>query len=277
MMNRESSAPPVADASFQSSAAYWEHRLRTMDGIEGVGSIPHGRDFNEWMYKVRKHVFLRRVSELKINYADARVLDIGSGTGFWLDVWKSLGVENLTGSDLTTIAVERLRGRFPTHRMLTLDITAADARAVAKDQFDVISAFDVLFHIVSDAAFHSALANISALLKPGGLFLFSENLPHREMARAQTQVNRSLERVTGELSSAGLRILQRGPMFVLMNAPVDASWRHAMLAWKVFMKPVALYPALGKLYGAALFPLESFLVDRVKEGPSTEFVVCQKV
>ena len=271
------STPPLANSSDHSTAAYWENRLRAVNGLEGVGSIAYGREFNEWMYRVRRHVFLKQIDHLNVPYSEVRVLDVGSGTGFWLDVWRSLGVGNLTGSDLTTIAVERLRAHFPSYPILKLDIAASDTPDLASGAFDVISAFDVLFHIVSDEAFASALANVNAMLKPGGLFLFSENLPREELARASTQVNRTIQNVTGGLSRTGFRILRRIPMFVLMNAPVDSWWKHALLVWKLFMKPVAMYPRLGSLYGAVLYPLEVFLVDRIAEGPSTELVICQKV
>ena len=41
--------------------------------------------------------------------------------------------------------------------------------------FDAVSAFDVLFHIVDDAAYGRAFQNIASLLKPGGWFLWSDN------------------------------------------------------------------------------------------------------
>lgn len=259
------------------TAAYWEERLETLPGLHGVGFATYGQTFNEWMYRVRKRVFLKHVAELPIQLSKINVLDVGSGTGFWVEAWKSLGVKALTASDLTNVASERLRALYPGCRVQRLDISSEDAVEILDDRYDLISAIDVLFHITSDDAYTAALSNISRALKPGGYFLFSENLPHHGLPRSNTQVNRTLEKVSELLASVELRIVKRVPMFVLMNRPFDTRWQHAAWFWGFFMKPLVFLPWLGNLYGAMLYPLECLLLHKVAEGPSTEFIICQKV
>lgn len=143
--------------------------------------------------------------------------------------------------------------------------------------FDVVTAFDVLFHIVDDDAYQHALSNISCLLEPGGYFIFSENCLHTKALRSIHQVSRPIQEISNMLKGAGFRLVKRVPMFVLMNTPVDTSSVVPVLLWRVIMAPVRMINLLGYIYGAVLFPLELFLVHRLKESPSTEMIICQKV
>ena len=43
---------------------YWETRLREHYSLAGVGYLRLGRRYNEWMYRVRGHVFDRVVQRL---------------------------------------------------------------------------------------------------------------------------------------------------------------------------------------------------------------------
>src|ERR1043166_8271428 len=108
-------------------------------------------------------------------WAGREVLDVGSGTGFYVDRWLRLGAR-VTGLDLTEIAVAELSRAFPAARFLRADIGASlDGVPLAPGWFDAVSAFDVLFHIVDDAQYARAFENIPSLLRPGGWFLGPEN------------------------------------------------------------------------------------------------------
>ena len=255
---------------------YWEKRLLDKWGLDGVGHISYGRPYNEWAYRIRKKVFLRQVCALPLDFQQVSVLDIGSGTGFWLQVWRSLGVRTLTGLDLTEVAVRKLRDKYPDVQVIQQDISDPKALLGQIGQFDVISAIDVLYHITSDRDLCQAISNIAALLKPGGYFIFSENLVHYKAPREQHFVSRTLDDVTQVLSLQGLRIQRRVPVFVCMNAPIDASSTVPRFLWRVAMAPVRYVPTLGHIYGAALFPVELALTRLLREGPSTELVICQK-
>jgi 2-polyprenyl-3-methyl-5-hydroxy-6-metoxy-1,4-benzoquinol methylase len=255
---------------------YWEKRLSEKWNLEGVGHIPYGRPYNEWAYRIRKKVFLRQVCALPLDFPQVSVLDVGSGTGFWLEVWRSLGVRALTGLDVTDVAVRKLREKYPDVGVIQQDISDPKALPRKIGQFDVISAIDVLYHITSDRDYRQAISNIAALLKPNGHFIFSENLVHCKSPRERHWVSRTLDDVTQVLSLQGLRIQRRVPVFVCMNAPVDASSTVPRFLWQVAMAPVRFVPALGHLFGAALFPLELALTGLLREGPSTELVICQK-
>jgi SAM-dependent methyltransferase len=139
-------------------AAYWERRLEPFDlGVVGYSGL--GLPYNRWLYRVRSFVFRRAVREIGLPRA-ARVLDVGSGTGFYLAEWQRAGVRELTGSDLTSIAVNALGERYPRVPLVRWDV--ADEPPFPPASLDAISAFDVLFHIVDDGRYRAALANLAS-------------------------------------------------------------------------------------------------------------------
>lgn len=261
---------------------YWERRLRDHFSLEGVGYLRLGRRFNEWMYRIRGEVFDRVAADhLRAAGGEGgrplRVLDVGAGTGFYVERWLGLGAA-VTGLDLTDVAVERLRARFPGARFIRADIGQALPAELAGEAgtFDAVSAFDVLFHIVDDDQYARAITNIAVLLRPGGLLVWSDNFIHQATIRVPHQVSRSLAEAEVALARAGLEVVERRPMFVLMNYPADTHSRLARLAWTALVAPAALSDRLGGLLGRALFPLERALVRRRRESPSTEVMVCRR-
>jgi 2-polyprenyl-3-methyl-5-hydroxy-6-metoxy-1,4-benzoquinol methylase len=269
-------AAALPGATDSQDKSYWEGRLASNWGLQGVGYLGLGVRYNKWLYAVRREILRRHLSDLAIKLSDANVLDIGSGTGFWLEQWKSLGVRSLRGTDIAAVAVERLKKTFA-----DLDVTQLDIAENLEDRgwgqsFEIVSAFDVLFHITDENRFRRAIENISSVLKLGGYLFFSENFVHSAARRSDHQVSRSLEEIESIVEKCGLRIIRRAPMFVLMNAPIDTSSRWPMLAWRAFLAPVHFVPMLGSVYGAALYPLELALTRLMSESPTTEMMICQK-
>ena len=254
--------------------SFWEQRLDADWTVSGVGYQALGRPFNEWMYRVRQEVFLREVARSGLATTTADVLDVGSGTGFYIRCWQHLGAASVTGCDLTEAAVERLRERFPGVRFVRADISAGDG-ALPQQSFDAVSCMDVLFHITDDDRYVAALRSIARVLRPGGLFVLSENFLHRDVQRGDHQVNRPLSWITDELASAGFEVVRRVPMLALMNAQVDAPavWRKP---WGGLLRAATLTEPTGWLAGAALYPLERRLVRRLNESPTTELMVCRR-
>jgi len=257
---------------------YWERRLRDNFSLEGVGYLRLGRRYNEWMYRIRGEVFDRVVAEETAAMPrPLAVLEVGAGTGFYVERWLALGAK-VTGVDLTDVAIQNLARRFPQGRFLQADIGAPlrGSLADAVDDFDVVSAFDVLFHIVDDAAYTRALENIAHLLKPGGLFIWSDNFVHQAAIRVDHQVSRSLPEIETALDRAGFEVVRRVPMFVLMNYPADTSSRLARWAWTAMVAPALLSDRLGGLLGRLLYPIERRLLRSRKESSSTELMVCRR-
>ena len=255
--------------------AYWEQRLSAEYSLQGVGYAALGLSYNRWLYRIRKRVFRRIVRPLVRDAAAARVLDVGSGTGFYVDQWRGLGVKQIVGLDITDAAVSHLREAYPGCEFIVADI-GSETVPLGPGSFDFVSCFDVLFHIVDDARYARAMKNTFALLKPGGMFVWSDNfLQHGRRDASVHVVSRSLEQSSQFLVDAGFEIVARKPMFWLMNAPVDSTSRIRRVWWKLLRAVVGRSDFLGKIVGAALSPLELALTH-LRESPSTEIMICRK-
>ena len=275
---------------------YWEARLREHYSLAGVGYLRLGRRYNAWMYRVRGEVFDRVISDIgrrqeaggrstssfllpppsSLGWWKGReVLDVGSGTGFYVDRWLQAGAR-VTGLDLTDVAVDELARSFPGARFIRADIGATGGVSLESASFDAASAMDVLFHIVDDAAYARAFVNLASVLKPGGWLLWSDNFLRHATERVTHQASRSLDESVRCVEAAGFEIVDRVPMFVLMNYPADTTSRLARWAWTAMVAPAALAEPIGGMVGAVLYPLERALVRRMRESPSTELMICRK-
>jgi SAM-dependent methyltransferase len=254
---------------------YWESLHRKNYGLTSVGYIGVGKPFNAWMYRVRRRVFRKTMQPFLPERNDLEILDIGSGTGFYLERWRELGFQKVSGSDVSEMAVERLRERYPAFDIAQLDI-GEDPAGLTGRRFDIVSIVDVLFHITSERKYRQAFLNLAKLVKPGGILVFSENFVHQTGPREAQQVNRSIAEIGSLLENAGFEPLARRPMFVFMNYPVDSTSRLHGLCWRTLVLAMAAWHPLGAIVGAILYPLELVLVSRLKEGPSTELMVCRK-
>ena len=269
--------PPSAEsqASFD-AAGYWEDMHRSNVGFAAVGFGVLGTKFNTWMYRVRRRVLRRAVRRASIQVRGASVLDVGTGTGFYVREWQRLGAADITGIDVSGAAVSRLRGGFPEARFIEADVSDPIPDALA-GEFDIVSAFDVLFHIVDDERFGWAIENLSRFTRRGGHLLLSENFLRASTLRHRHQVSRAQNEIDHALTAAGFETVLRLPMFVLLNTPVDSESRAHQLFWRGLAGVSRRSHKLGGLLAASLYVPELGLTAVVREGPSTELHVCRRL
>lgn len=202
--------------------SYWERRLSSHFNEQGVGYFGMGEEYNRFMYRLRAWRLKDRLARLGIDPSGARILDVGSGTGFYLDFWKTYSPSCLEGMDLTETASMRLRKKYPDLSIHHADISARSLNI--EGPFDIVSAFDMLFHIIDDNAFAAALTNLSNLLNENGHLILTVGYSKKVLpqtsdhyrARSESEYRRHFDRL-------GLQVVTAEPMFVTMNAPLDAS------------------------------------------------------
>lgn len=253
---------------------YWQERLSAVYDVDGVGYTGLSRSYNQWLYSVRRHNFHRVVREYDLG-PSPRVLDIGSGTGFYVDLWEERGVESIVGIDIAEVAVQNLQERYPDHTFLQGDISEPLPCGV-ENGFDVVSAMDVLFHIVDDTAYNQALNQIYELVRPGGYFVFTGNFLQAESKYSKHIVHRSLKDSRQALKEVGFAIEERTPVFMIMNEPVDSPPKMLSSLWPRIFRIASHSETAGNVLGASLFPAEIFLTRFLSESPTTEMMVCSK-
>lgn len=262
---------------------YWTQRLEKDFSLAGVGHAGVGLAYNRWAYRVRRHVLMRTLRQLKLEVKNAHILELGFGTGFYLELWRELGAAHVSGFDITDIAIKAARERFPAEWSFEkADI--AKPLPIKAGNFDLATAFDVLFHLVDDAGWNGALDNMASALKPGGHAIIFDKCQSAENAVGHVR-RRTLQSYQSALEARGFQILSVKPLFVLMNSPTDlsglgklafkTSWSLTKLPYKAG-KHVGLGEVLGGAMGAAMYLPELLLTRILPRGPSTKILVARK-
>jgi SAM-dependent methyltransferase len=137
-------------------------------------------DQRHWWYRARREVIAALIRRSVSPQPDARILEIGCGTGHNLAMLGEFGhVDALElDEEARTFAEQRL-GRS------VMSAPLPELAGVLDGQYDLIGAFDVVEHIDDDRA---AVASIAAKLKPGGKFVMTVPA-HQWMWSAHDVVN----------------------------------------------------------------------------------------
>lgn len=106
-----------------------------------------------------------------------RLLDIGSGTGHWIDFFRQVFfVTEAVGVEITESMSAYLRAKYAGQAVSirNVDIARDDlAMATIGDNFDFVTAIGVMFHLVDDDRLRTALSNLASLLGDDGLLFIT--------------------------------------------------------------------------------------------------------
>jgi SAM-dependent methyltransferase len=277
---------PEAEKPAYEPGRYWNERLQKDFSLAGAGHTGVGLSFNRWAYRVRRRVLRRVLREQQVAVRGARVLELGFGTGFYLDLWREEGVAHVTGFDIASVAVQAARERLGGSgwRLEEADIGKPLPLGDSAGTFDLATAFDVLFHLVDDAAWNGALDNLAAGLKPGGHALVFDKFQRTESAVSHVK-RRTLAAYREALAARGLEVAAVRPIFFFLNSPTDLTglskplwkltWSLAKLPYKLG-RVVGLGEVFGGAAGAALYGPELALGRIFSSGPSTKVLVARK-
>jgi SAM-dependent methyltransferase len=266
---------------------YWERLLRKSFNIKGVAYPDLPSSFNRLFYKAMENA-VNRV--LKVNgiskeeLIKARLLDVGSGTGFWVDFWLRAGARDISGFDLTNVSVKILKEKYPSLRFYEIDI--ADVPSEFYGKFNLISVMSVLLHITDDKKFEQAIGNIKKLLKESGIAIIIDPLitnpwwgdPFGPEANSKV---RSLKEWGSILQKNGLELKMVVPVTSLLANAVDTKTRwllHFMwFYWGIISKLMRGREWVGIAIGLPVYLADMILIRIFRLGFSTKcFVVSHR-
>ena len=215
-----------------------------------------------WWYVARRRILAELIEREVPLPPDARLLEIGCGTGHNLAMLRRFGRLDAVELDASARA---LASRRLGHAVLAARLPELDG--IAERHYHLIALLDVLEHVEDD---RSALAALPAKLAPGGRILLTvpafqwmwsaHDVAHHHKRRYS---RRALNQVIRE---AGLRPLKIG-YFNSLLFPLAAVARIAGRITGRQSSDDRLPPApLNRLLGA-LFGLERYLVGRLPLPP----------
>jgi SAM-dependent methyltransferase len=148
---------------------YWNDILSESFDLRGVGHFGRSEAENAAMYAEKRAIIERELARHHVALGpDTRVLEIGSGVGYWTEFLRSKGIRQYTGNDIAPVSIETLGARYPDFAFVLGD---AGQIALPAASFDLGWMIDVTQHITDDAAFTRALTNVWQALRPGATFV----------------------------------------------------------------------------------------------------------
>jgi SAM-dependent methyltransferase len=148
---------------------FWDRRLSEQFDLRGTGETGLSLAYNRACYELRREVLARALRQAGLDPHGKSVLDVGCGTGFFTAWYLARGAR-VTGVDIAPTSVERLRTRFPEARFMLADVS----EVALEGTFDLVNAFDVLYHVVDDARWAAAVRRLGDAVAPGGALLVTD-------------------------------------------------------------------------------------------------------
>jgi SAM-dependent methyltransferase len=263
---------------------YWEQRLSNRLDITSVGQLGLG-SYNNWLYKARFRAMQRALKNLRIDVSGKSLIDIGVGSGAWIPFWQKFGVFKIVGFDITPVSVSALRKKYPQFEFFEGDI-GSELFFSEKEAFDIVTAFDLLFHITDDRSFHNAVSNLSKLAKRGAWVLITDSFGAGSYGPFHHEYHRTYEHYMNELSQAGLQPVYFEPIFFAMTTALCASdiklGRFLSRFVGVTLRIVAFiaaHPNFARInhgVGFFLYVLDSILYRIMRTGPSLKILFACK-
>lgn len=266
---------------------YWQKRLSKDFSLGGVGFLGLGLQYNKWLYRGRLRALTKLLKASSIDPRGKTVLDVGVGTGFYIDYWRRRGAKHVKGVDITEKSVSSLKLAYPQYEFVRADISAREL-PISHERFDIITAFDVLFHIVDEERFRQALSNLRQLSHKGTQIIISDNLLKEPLPPVLHQNSRTLDRYERALAEAGLEQVAVAPIFFFMNNPIDRNRLNTRLlrgSVSMVWRCVAVLPlvrrlgrfgeAIGFLVGLILYLLDGIALRSTAIGPGSKLLLAQ--
>jgi 2-polyprenyl-3-methyl-5-hydroxy-6-metoxy-1,4-benzoquinol methylase len=206
---------------------YWEQRLREHPDVTGVGGAGLPPRFGALMYHARMREMARSLRRCGAqDLRGAAILDVGSGTGIWLNFWRERGAR-LTAIDFAEASVVALRSAFPDATIVQADISDERPPLPSDSSFDLVSACEVFLHVLDATGLDHAVGHLASLCAPGGLLIISDPIvsgtgytPMRSTARYLRV--RSASEYCSALARHGFTVESVRPATVLLNSPLEA-------------------------------------------------------
>jgi SAM-dependent methyltransferase len=219
-------------------------------------------DDRHWWYRARRRIIADLIRREVRPPANARILELGCGTGHNLAMLGGFGnVDGLELDDEARAMSEQRLGRA------IMSSPLPELADVADRHYDLVGAFDVIEHIDDDRA---ALASIATKLKPGGKFVMTVPA-HQWMWSAHDIVNHHKRRYSKPslrrlIEGSPLQIEKLGFFNSLLFPLAVAERASSKLRGKdngdVKLPPAPLNVVLEKIFEA-----ERYLVGRLPLPP----------
>jgi SAM-dependent methyltransferase len=260
---------------------YWENLLSGSFDSSGVAYAYLAVSFNDARYRAEQDV-VRRALERHPSPSGrpSSALDVGCGTGIWIRFWGERGITDITGVDLTEVAIARLQRAGVPARLMRADV--GEAGLELGRQFDLISAMSVLLHIVDPDRLSCAVGNLGRHLAPGGRLVLIEPVITQgwwggDLGPKNNSRPRTREFWEAEFDRHGLELLEIRPVTFLLANPIDAPnsrmYQLWLRYWNLVLRYIGRRERVGAIAGRVLEWIDRPLRRSRLGGPSAKMMI----
>lgn len=117
-------------------------------------------------------LIVRHLFNAHQSVAGKSFVDIGAGSGHWIDFYRSLGAADCVGVDVSRNSVDHLRQKHEENAGVEIKLgKALDFMSQCDRKFDFVNAIGVMFHIVDDTEWEETIRQVARILNPNGMFV----------------------------------------------------------------------------------------------------------
>lgn len=263
------------------AGSYWSSRVGVGADLAVVGHRSMGSSYNRQIYARRVEVlesYLGLLSDRAVG--DLRILDVGCGSGFYAQFWQAHGVRDYTGLDVSKDSIAWLSSVYPAYKFVNADITCEELTVLRDSSaFDIITVFDVFYHIVDDHRFESAIANIAKLVRADGYVLVMDQLCRRTYQLSRHVRYRARAGYLVAFESQGLSLVENELLFHFLVPPITeirvVDYLSAM-AFRLMGLAVRRSDGLSTWIACRLRQLDKSMRSHGKAVSNSEFLVLKK-
>jgi 2-polyprenyl-3-methyl-5-hydroxy-6-metoxy-1,4-benzoquinol methylase len=152
----------------------WWDKLFYTDGVSDRQTITQRKSpiSSKYHYASVELQILKVLYNEELSLNDCTLLDIGSGSGHWIEFYSSLGVNQIIGVDVSKSSIDYLEEKYKDRP----DISLYNGKIVecideVNTTLNFVNAIGVMFHIVDDSEWKKTIEKISHKLSEGGVFI----------------------------------------------------------------------------------------------------------
>lgn len=261
---------------------YWQKRVISNSDISVVGHHSFSIYYNSYIYRRRLNTLSSFISSLEVDPLEYNILDVGCGSGFYTDFWKSLNAKKYTGIDISDNAVNTLKSAFNNDNKFqfrNFDISEMNIINKINDRFDIITIFDVFYHITDDRKFNKAVDNISNLINPGGYIIVFDQLTTSDYSLLPHVKYRNRRDYFKKFNEYGLILVYRKTLFQFLVHPLFGIKPLDLIiagSYKCLGLATRNSKILSKAIGKALLELDRLLLRNGCQLPNNEMFCFRK-
>jgi 2-polyprenyl-3-methyl-5-hydroxy-6-metoxy-1,4-benzoquinol methylase len=214
---------------------FWEEKFSTNFNLKAVGTDDFNEFYNKWLYKSKVSAFEMMVKKNGITIEGTKVLDIGCGTGFWIEYLVEKGADFVYGIDITKKSINKLKERYPNLEFKKVDFGKEGIDLGRK--FDLAIAIDVIYHNIDDSSFYNIIDNVAKHLKKGGKWILTGHFCSQPHQKAKHVKARPLKTYEKAFHDHNLKIEDVLPIYFLMNRTFSKKYDYITPKFLNFMAP----------------------------------------